>query len=584
MIAPSTINDGIVGRYYNQTIGEQGAALPVQWAVTSGALPPGLSINPTRQGAFLAFAGILNTAGTYPFQVTATDANGLTAFISFTVHATDQLIRVSPSSVPSGPAGIPYSVSFSASGGTPPYSFVVLDSAGVAISPPELLMSPTGTLSGVPLPSSLSLFTVRATDSTGLTGSWDYQVSFTAGTLSVSPVSLPFGKIRTFYTAGMTASLGTAPYTFSVTSGALPNGLSMNSAGILSGTPVQAGIFQFAVTANDSLGAFGSVNCQLNIVGDTITLGPSVLPDATANQPYMAQITASGGTSPYTFTMPSATLWSSAMNFAPNGTISGTAPSSVVTLSFTIQATDANGSTGSQVFQINVGASGLILLPGTLTSAIVGAFYSVTFATSGGQAPYSFSLATGSILPAGMTLSNGGLFSGTPTSPGTFHFTVRSTRRQQRYRNTGLRAYCAGTKRDDRYDVDSRRPTRDSLHGHAPSQRRSRTLHLDGHAGCAAEWLDSLYRRSAHRHAHGAWQLSIHRYRDGPVGTDGFSDALAHHNLRNAQHQFREPESCAGLERQSNLVHQWQRVPERLRTERFGSRSRPGKPICKDPR
>ena len=426
VISPSTLNDGIVGHYYNQNIGAQGAALPVQWTISSGALPPGLNANPTGEGSFLAFTGVLNTAGTYPFQITGTDANGQIATASFTVHATDQIIRVSPNTVPSGLAGMPYSVSFSASGGTPPYSFVALNSAGGGFSPDGLLMSSTGTLSGIPLASSLSLFRVQATDSTGLTGSWDYQFSFVAGTLSVSPVSLPFGKIRTFYTAGMTASLGTPPYTYAVASGTLPNGLGMNSAGILSGTPLQAGIFQFVVTANDSAGAFGTVNCQLNIVGDTITLGPNVLPDAIANQPYSAQITASGGTGPYILTMPSATLWSSAMNFAPNGTISGTAPSSVVTLSFTIQATDANGSTGSQVFQINVGASGLILLPGTLTSAIVGAPYSVTFATSGGQAPYSFSLGAGSILPAGMTLSNGGLFSGTPTSSGTFRFTVQA--------------------------------------------------------------------------------------------------------------------------------------------------------------
>jgi uncharacterized repeat protein (TIGR03803 family) len=78
--------------------------------------------------------------------------------------------------------------------------------------------------------------------------------------LSLSPTSLPAAAAGTGYSQTLTASGGTAPYTFAVTAGALPAGLSLSPAGVLSGTPTAAGSFPFTVTATDSLGATGSQN------------------------------------------------------------------------------------------------------------------------------------------------------------------------------------------------------------------------------------------------------------------------------------------------------------------------------------
>ena len=77
-------------------------------------------------------------------------------------------------------------------------------------------------------------------------------VAFELETLSIQPSSLPAATVSQNYSQTLTAIGGTAPYTFTVSSGALPAGLSLSPAGVLSGTPSSAGTFNFTVTATDS--------------------------------------------------------------------------------------------------------------------------------------------------------------------------------------------------------------------------------------------------------------------------------------------------------------------------------------------
>jgi Putative Ig domain len=75
----------------------------------------------------------------------------------------------------------------------------------------------------------------------------------------LSPSTLPDGTVGTAYNQTITASGGTAPYTFAVTSGALPDGLTLDSnTGVISGSPTVANTFNFTITATDSVGCTGS--------------------------------------------------------------------------------------------------------------------------------------------------------------------------------------------------------------------------------------------------------------------------------------------------------------------------------------
>jgi Putative Ig domain/Proprotein convertase P-domain len=84
--------------------------------------------------------------------------------------------------------------------------------------------------------------------------------------IDLSPAALPGGKINQAYNQTITASGGTVPYTFAVTSGTLPAGITLDSSGVLSGTPTEAGTFDITITATDVNNCTGSIAYSLVIV------------------------------------------------------------------------------------------------------------------------------------------------------------------------------------------------------------------------------------------------------------------------------------------------------------------------------
>ena len=160
-------------------------------------------------------------------------------------------LSLSPTTLSAATVAAAYSQTITASGGTSPYTYAV--TAGAL--PAGMTLSSAGALSGTPTAGGSFNFTITATDSTGgtpVTGSRAYTLTVNAPTISVSPTSLPDGTLSVAYSQAITASGGTAPYTYAITAGALPAGLSLSSSGSLSGTPGASGTFNFTVTATDS--------------------------------------------------------------------------------------------------------------------------------------------------------------------------------------------------------------------------------------------------------------------------------------------------------------------------------------------
>src|SRR5262249_29848726 len=160
-------------------------------------------------------------------------------------------------------------------------------------------------------------FLLGVTDSNGVSSSKAY--SLTIGTSSVTLSSLPNGSLGANYAATVTPSGGSGPYTFAVSSGSMPPGLTLTSGGSISGAPTRAGPFEFTITATDKNGATGARTYQMTVQGATLTFSPASLPDATQGQPYSVQISVTGGTAPYTFAMTGSGVWDAGLTLQSNG-------------------------------------------------------------------------------------------------------------------------------------------------------------------------------------------------------------------------------------------------------------------------
>lgn len=193
------------------------------------------------------------------------------------------VITVNPATLPNGTAGTPYSVFVSASGGTAPHTFSV--SSG-ALPTGLSLNAVTGEISGIPGTAGTFNFTITATDAVGCSGTRPYAIIIAGAgcpPITLNPSTLPPGAVSNPYSQLITATGGTAPHTFSVASGALPPGLALNPVtGLLSGVPLQVGLFSFTIRATDAGGCIGARPYTLLIVAGTGTNIPTLDPLALA--------------------------------------------------------------------------------------------------------------------------------------------------------------------------------------------------------------------------------------------------------------------------------------------------------------
>lgn len=250
----------------------------------------------------------------------------------------------------------------------------------------------------------------------------------------ITTLALPTGINGDPYSAAITTVSGVAPLTFSIASGSLPPGLTLDpNTGIISGISTGPGTFNFTVQAASSCGA--SSTRALSITIDGVCIAPMIttttLPNGRASAGYSTTITTSGGVAPITFSIVSGSL-PSGLTLDPNtGIISGTI-TATGTFSFTVQATSSCGSSSTRAFSIAINSvcSGTaITTPSPLPSGTVGTAYSVTITTTGGVLPIIFNIGSGSFLPPGLTLNpspnpSSAIISGTPTTAGTFSFSL----------------------------------------------------------------------------------------------------------------------------------------------------------------
>src|SRR6202158_659778 len=271
--------------------------------------------------------------------------------------------------------------------------------------------------------------TVTATSVADATKTASVRVIVTPPPTVATTSPLTAGTIGAAYSVSLQASGGAGAVTWSLASGTLPNGLSLSSGGVISGTPTATGTSTFTVQVADSGSPVLTATKQLSIAVNPAPLAivTATLPNGTLQSTYNSTLQASGGTTPYTWSVTVGALPTGLTLNAATGQITGV-PTTSGTSAFTVTVTDSatpTPQTKSKQFSILVNPV-LSVSTASLPNGTVGTAYSQQLQSSGGTAPITWSVTVGT-LPLGLILNSGtGVISGTPTTAATSNFTVQA--------------------------------------------------------------------------------------------------------------------------------------------------------------
>ena len=205
------------------------------------------------------------------------------------------------------------------------------------------------------------------------------------------------------YTGSAAATGGAGALTYSVFSGALPTGLTLNPAsGAITGLPTVTGTFNFVIKAADGFGDSLTQSYSIVVSYSAVVVTPATLPTGYMGSVYhQSTLTATGGSGTgYSFALANGTLLPAGLNLSLGGVITGT-PTATGTTNFTVTATDSASNTGNGNFSITVNAGVSITTGLTLPTGYVGSNYSQTLAATGGSGTgYTWAVTNGSTLPA----------------------------------------------------------------------------------------------------------------------------------------------------------------------------------------
>jgi hypothetical protein len=213
-----------------------------------------------------------------------------------------------------------------------------------------MLDAQTGGISGVPFAPGTYNFTIKAQTNGGCAGQQSYAVTVSCQAITLSALATP--TLNAAYNQTITATPAGGNYSYAVTSGSLPGGLTLNSAtGVMSGTSTLAGTFNFTITASGWGVCTGSRAYSFIIGGVCPTITLPALPNGNASQMYNHSIAAApAGSYSYSLTgtlPPGVTFYNTA------GLLFGY-PAAAGTYNFSISATNANNCSASRNYSVTI--------------------------------------------------------------------------------------------------------------------------------------------------------------------------------------------------------------------------------------
>ncbi|MBZ5560604.1 MAG: Ig domain-containing protein, partial [Acidobacteriia bacterium] len=418
-----------INQSYNQTLAASGGSGNYTFTFGGGSLPNGVSFNAGT------ISGTPTQAGRYAFSVTVADANdngkSYTKQMSLVVANVPPTL---PQIVPYGnrvddcTVGVqcerafgnfslgPAPITWTASGLPIGMSIRWGSLANQWVSPGD------GEIWGTPAAAGNYSVTLTTTDATGASATNTFPLHVSA---LIQTNNLPGGAMGAAYSTAFRVVGGSGSYTAALTGGSLPLGLTFDGVLLtISGTPIEGGSFNPQFTFDDGQGNVKTDTYFLYIsnAGSTaqpLSINNSDLGNAMLNAPWSYQLNACCRAS-VVWSLESGSL-PAGVSLSSGGLLSGT-PTVAGQHTFVVRATDGADFTTRQL-TLNV-TPVFISMNTSLPFGNVSVPYSQQLQASGGTGPYTWTLAPGSFLPPGLTLTSDGLLAGTPPASGQFNFNV----------------------------------------------------------------------------------------------------------------------------------------------------------------
>ncbi|MBQ7545221.1 MAG: putative Ig domain-containing protein [Synergistaceae bacterium] len=394
---------------------------PTKWAIISGSLPRGLSLNQSTG----KLAGTPAVCGLYTFKVRAYNSAGWSDPKEFKLVVNRPPVIFG--TLKDAMQGMYYEGYVGVDYGTLPFKAEIIRGT----RPAGLSMSVSGRgvyFKGTPSTIRDYEFTLKITDKNGATATKAFKMKVKKKVVLTFSYSFMNGVNGIPYSDWVKVSGGTSPYTCSIASGKLPDGLYLSVSGeriYIKGTPKKAGTFTFTLKTRDKNGAEGSKAYSITIVQPAITgTVPSLL--ARGATVSITSLKADWAIKPCTWRISSGRLPDGLSINSSTGKISGTLRKAGRFV-FTVTVRDKNGLTVSKSFAMTVTET---TVTGTIQTVLTrGVSVVWVFKASGGTPSYIWSLGGGS-LPAGLSFNKStGKVSGGLTKVGTYTFIIKAVDR-----------------------------------------------------------------------------------------------------------------------------------------------------------
>lgn len=425
VVETRSLPPGVQDRAYEQKLSAAGGDGGYAWSVSAGATPAGIELSGSG-----TLVGTPTEHGTFDFTVEVR-SGGQTATAPLALEVQEEIFppEITTASLPTGVVGRGYEARLEASEGDGQYAFDVV--AGSL--PPGLTLGQDGSIAGIPSASARSTFTVRVT-SAEMTGEADLRIDV-HDPLEVTTGTLPSGVAGRSYEARLAASGGDGANAWSLTGGALPDGLGLSPDGTIAGTASTAapansggplpvtGTFDFSVRVESGDGQTATADLTIEVF-EVLAITTTSLPGGEVGTPYSRAVEATGGDGKYFFS--AGTLPPGLSIDGSTGEITGT-PSAAGTTAFVVTVASGDGQSAQADFSVAIVGPPSITTT-SLPDGLVGVAYDATLAATGGDgSSYAWEI-TADDLPGGLALDGAtGRISGIPTNAGTSAFTIQVT-------------------------------------------------------------------------------------------------------------------------------------------------------------